>query len=81
MTVKDWKDLITFEPIHDGGLDLDGTIERIAKVEGKTVEEIESSVDIEEILPMFIQCVHRANDLVFSRLDKMPKNGKGDNQQ
>lgn len=81
MTVKDWKDLITFEPIHDGGLDLDGTIERIAKVEGKTVEEIESSVDIEEILPMFIQCVHRANDLVFARLDKMPKNGKGDNQQ
>ena len=81
MTVKDWKDLITFEPIHDGGLDLDGTIERIAKVEGKTVAEIEAETEIEDILPLFIKCVHEANDLVFARLDKMPKNANGDSQE
>ena len=81
MTVKDWKELITFEPIHDGGLDLDGTIEHIAKVKGKTVAEIEAETEIEDILPMFIECVHKANDLVFARLDKMPKNGNGDSQK
>ena len=80
MTVKDWKELITFEPIHDGLLDIDGTIKCIANVEGKTVEEIESTVEIENILPMFIDCVHKANDLVFSRLDQMPKNGSGDSK-
>lgn len=80
MTVKDWKDLITFEPIRDGQLDLDGTIERIAKAKGKTPDEIESETAIEDILPMFIQCVHDANDMVFARLDQMPKNADGGSQ-
>lgn len=81
MTVKDWKDLVAFEPIHDGQLDLDGTINCIAKVKGKTVDEIEAETAIEDVLPTFIQCVHEANDLVFSRLDKMPKNANGDSQE
>ena len=78
MTVKDWKELITFEPIRDGVLDIDGTIQCIASAKGKTTDEIEAETAIEDVLPMFIECVRSANNLVFERLDKMPKNGSGD---
>lgn len=81
ITVKMWKDLVSFDPIKDGKFDLDGTIERIAKVKGKTIDEIESTTAVEDVLPTFIECVREANDLVFKRLDTIPKNGNGDGQQ
>lgn len=81
ITVKQWKDLVSFEPISkEGVIDVDGTIRQIAIVRGKTVEEIEESLTVDELLPEYINCVHDVNALVFSKLDVMPKNGNGDKQ-
>lgn len=81
ITVKQWKDLVSFEPISkEGVIDVDGTIRQIAIVRGKTVEEIEESLTVDELLPEYINCVHDVNSLVFSKLDVMPKNGNGDKQ-
>ena len=81
ITVKQWKDLVSFEPISkDGVINVDGTIEQIAIVRGKTVDEIENTLTVDELLPEYIKCVHEINNLVFSKLDVMPKNGNGDKQ-
>jgi hypothetical protein len=81
ITVKTWKELVTFDPIRDGKLDVDGTIRLIATVKDKTVEEIEENTPIDELLPLFLACVHEANDLVFAKINTMPKNGKGDSTE
>lgn len=81
ITVKDWKDIVTFEPISkDGILDVDGTISRISKVRGKTVEEIEAETAVEDLLPEYIKCVREVNSLVYKKLEAIPKNGSGDSQ-
>ena len=78
VTVKTWKELATFEPIRDGKLDIDGTVRLIAAVKDKSVEEVEATTPIEELLPTFIDCVHECNNLVFKKLDVVPKNAQGD---
>lgn len=80
VTVKTWKELATFEPIRDGKLDIDGTVRLIAAVKDKSVEEVESETPIEELLPTFIDCVHECNNLVFKKLEAVPKNGQGDGE-
>jgi hypothetical protein len=81
VTVKAWKDIISFDPIKDGHFDIDGTVARIAAVKGKTVEEIEKDTAIEDLLPTFLDCVHECNNMVFKRLDMIPKNGSGASQE
>ena len=79
ITVKQWKDLVAFEPINkDGILDVDGTIKHIATVQGKSVEELENEIAVEDLLPTYINCVHEVNSLVYSKLNVIPKNGSGD---
>lgn len=82
ITVKQWKDLVAFEPIDkDGVLDVDGTIKQIAIVQEKSVEDVESSIAVEDLLPTFIECVKNVNALVYKKLEVIPKNGSGDNHQ
>ena len=81
ITVKQWKELVSFEPISkDGVIDVDGTIKHIATVRGKSIEEIENTLAVDELLPEYIKCVHDVNNLVFKKLDVMPKNGSGDSE-
>ena len=81
ITVKQWKDLVAFEPIDkDGVLDVDGTINQIAIVQEKSVEDVENSIAVEDLLPTFIECVKNVNALVYKKLEVIPKNGSGDNQ-
>lgn len=74
VTVKIWKQLNTFDPMANGKFDVDGTVALVAVAQGKTVEDVEE-MPVDELLPTFLQCVHDANALVFS---KLPKNGSGD---
>ena len=67
ITVKLWKDINCFEPIKGNVLDVDGTIDLIAKVKGKTIEEMEE-IDIADLLPMFLECVHEVNAKVFEKV-------------
>lgn len=79
ITVKQWKDLVSFEPISkDGVLDVDGTIKHIATVQGKSVEEVENEIAVEDLLPTYIKCVHDINAMVYSKLNVIPKNGSGE---
>jgi len=81
ITVKQWKDLVAFEPISaEGVLDVDGTIKQIAIVQEKSVEDVENSIAVEDLLPTFIECVKNVNALVYKKLEVIPKNGSGDNQ-
>jgi len=77
ITVKLWKDINAFEPIKGNVLDVDGTIDLIARVKGKTIEEMEE-IDIADLLPLFLECVHDVNAKVFEKISQMPKNGNGD---
>lgn len=79
ITVKLWKDINCFEPIKGNVLDVDGTIDLIAKVKGKTIEEMEE-IDIADLLPMFLECVHEVNAKVFEKVAQLPKNGSGDSE-
>lgn len=82
ITVKQWKDLVAFEPIDKNGvLDVDGTIKQIAIVQEKSVEDVENSIAVEDLLPTFIECVKNVNALVYKKLEVIPKNGSGDNHQ
>ena len=81
ITIKQWKDLLKFEPIsEDGKFDIDGTVKQIATVRGKTEEEIENTIAVEELLPEFLRCIHDVNGMIYQKLDVIPKNGKGDKQ-
>ena len=81
ITVKDWKDIVTFDPISaEGVLDVDGTISRIAKVRCKPVAEVEATTAVEDLLPEYIKCVREVNSLVYKKLEAIPKNAGGDSQ-
>lgn len=77
ITIKDWKDITTFEPIKDGILDVDGTIQRIAKIKNISIEEVEA-MDVSDLLPEYLNCVRTVNESVFAKISKLPKNGDGD---
>lgn len=79
ITIKDWKDITTFEPIKDGILDVDGTIQRIAKIKNISVEEVEA-MDVSDLLPEYLNCVRAVNESVFAKISKLPKNGDGGEQ-
>jgi len=72
VTVKQWKDISTFDPLKDGIFDVDGTIERIKMVTGKSDEDIDN-MPMEELLPTYLDCVEKVNSLVFSKLKQIPK--------
>ena len=76
ITVKMWKDINTFDPMENGVFNVDGTVERVAMVTGKTVAEVEE-MPMNELLPTFLECVKTVNREVFAKLDVMPKNGSG----
>lgn len=79
ITVKLWKKVNTFEPIVNDKLDVDGTVALIAEVQGKTVDEVEE-IAMEDLLPVYLQCVHDVNAEVFKKMAQLPKNGSGDGQ-
>ena len=76
VTVKLWREVNDFNPLHDNNLDVDGTVELIAKVQGKPKEEVEE-LPIEELLPTFVECVRQVNALVFEKVKQVPKNADG----
>ena len=79
ITVKLWKDVATFEPIKEDMLDVDGTIDIIMRVKGMTKEETEE-LPMEDLLPLYLECVSEVNKAVFKNVGKLPKNANGDGQ-
>lgn len=77
ITVKLWKEVTAFEPIVEDKLDVDGTVDIIAKIEGKTKEEIEE-IPMSDLLPTYLACVRKVNAEVFKKVENLPKNGSGD---
>lgn len=73
ITVKMWKDIVSFDPVKNNQLDVDGTVKRIAEIKGMTTEEVES-MPMEQLLPTYLECVKLVNDTVFSKINSMPKN-------
>ena len=81
ISVKTWRELNSFDPLHGGEqLDIEGTVSLIAKAQEKPIEEIEN-LPIEDLLPTFLDEVHKANELVFSKINKIPKNASGDERK
>lgn len=70
-----WRDLNGYDPLQDGNFDYTGLVERIAKIYGVTVEDVESELSVDELLPLWIDCVNYVNGQVFAGLDAIPKNG------
>lgn len=75
ITVKDWREINEFDPMAGGKFNLEGTVALIERVTGKSKEEIEA-LPMEDLLPTFLDCVHKANALVFEKINKMPKNAQ-----
>lgn len=73
---KVWRELQGFNPLEDGKFNYNATIEKIALVYGLTVEEVEADLGLDEVLPVFLECVEYVNDFVFAKLQAIPKNGK-----
>lgn len=78
VTVKAWKELAGYNPIKDNRLDVSGTVDRIAMVYNVTVEDVENELNMDDLLPCFLECVTFCNELVFKKLDVIPKNAGGD---
>ena len=72
-----WRKLAGYDPLDNDRFDYDGTVERIAMVYGVTVEEVEDAVNIEDVLPLYLECVRYLDDKAFSKLGNLPKNAKG----
>lgn len=75
ITVKMWKDICDFDPMHDGQLDIDGTLQRISAVKEKSIAELEE-MPVSDLLPEFLDCVKIVNAEVFRKVDKLAKNAE-----
>lgn len=71
-----WREMNGYDPLKDGAFDYEGLVTRIAKLYGVTVEDIEADLDVEELLPIWLECINFVNGQVFAGLDKIPKNGE-----
>ena len=69
ITVKTWKEIVSFDPLANGVFNVDGTVKLIAEVRNMSIEEVEQ-LPMEDLLPTFIQCVNEVSDLVFSKVGK-----------
>ena len=73
---KVWRELQGYDPLEGDKVDFEGCINKIAMVYGTDAAFIEDNLDIDDILPTFLECVHYVNGLVFSKLSVLPKNGE-----
>ena len=74
---KVWRELQGFNPLEDGKFDYGGTITKIAMVYGLTADEVEAELGLDEVLPVFLDCIEYVNSFVFAKLQAIPKNGSG----
>ena len=67
-----WRELEGFDPLAGNEVNIKGTAEKIASVYGVSVDDVYNELDIDELLPCFIECVHYVNELVLSKLRDVP---------
>ena len=74
ITVKLWKDITGYNPINveTGEFDVNGTMDVIMQVKGKSKEELEA-MDISDLLPEYLDCVKMVNEAVFAKIGQLPK--------
>ena len=78
--VKTWRELETFNPLANGNVDVEGTLQRIALVYGTDIETVAENLDLADLLPTFIECIKYVNGVVLEKLQDVPKNVEGRNE-
>lgn len=75
--VKVWRELEGFDPLADNVIDVEGTLKRIAMVYDLPVDTVADELELNELLPLYIDCVKHVNGIVLEKLKSVPKNADG----
>lgn len=78
--VKVWRELEGFDPLKDGQINVEGTLEKIAMVYDLPVDTVAEELELADLLTCFLDCVKFVNGVVLEKLKNMPKNGEGDGE-
>lgn len=76
--VRTWRELEGYNPLAGDKIDVNGCIERIALVYGLSVEEVEEHLELSDMLTCYVDCVEYVNNVIFEKLNGIPKNADGD---
>lgn len=70
---RTWKEFTGYDPFEGDTFDFDGTVTRIADIYGVTPEQVMDELDIDELFPVFIDCVKHINAQVLRVFKDTPK--------
>ena len=73
---KIWREIAGFNPLNEDGFKYGETVEKIALIYGLDVETVENEIDIDEIIPLYYQCVDFISSIVVEKIKQIPKNAE-----
>ena len=77
LKAKIWRELAGFDPLAGGKFNFDGTVERIAQVYNVKPEDVENELTVDELFPVFLDCVGYVNSQVLKKLEMLPNAESG----
>ncbi len=73
LKMKAWRLCADYMPYSDGKINLDNALELIACVYGTTPDFIEENVDLQDIIPVSLNCIEYVKEQIFVKLEALPK--------